>query len=507
MVNCSKCGHEFFCDREKLIPKKPFGRTKGAVAANEARDRREVIQSALMETGLVQLICLCASLLIAAGCLWIFYNASSELDGTSFLSMLLQPQQKAFALFFACMAGGLMACAGRRHKIVFIVLGLLLAGGVASLPYAYPVIVNPSLLGGGSSAAGASQDDVSIDGFTGMDVEHMAEPNASVQNYGEGDLRPLFTAIDHHEDQGVLGLWVVGVNASNRDMVKGYLKRMTQSEDEPVFYDRKGTGGGLFVITPTPITFKEFVDVVSRLGKVSLQDKDRFFVEVLLNRDKFEARPASAALQDERHQYFVLANLKELSCLDIRRVIAAAKRLSAVKPDKLQQEVSSKLVDLLKEPWGRDAEYVTALASALVVWADKDDAEAHRVVYYVTTELKKADCEIPSSLVRFLLHGSHKESFDLLLNEWKKDPQKWEEECKAAGPTGEAAVIKVLNESDDFVQKRSAARILGEIGAESSLPALKAFVSDTDNELRLCAELSLNLIEKRLGRAATPAER
>lgn len=80
----------------------------------------------------------------------------------------------------------------------------------------------------------------------------------------------------------------------------------------------KAQGGGLFVITPTPITFKEFVDVAAKMGNVTLQDKERFFVEVVLNRDKFEARPASAALQDERHQYFVLANLKELSCLDIR---------------------------------------------------------------------------------------------------------------------------------------------------------------------------------------------
>lgn len=65
---------------------------------------------------------------------------------------------------------------------------------------------------------------------------------------------------------------------------------------------------------------------------MTLEDKERSFVEVILNRDKFEARPASAALQDERHQYFVLANLKELSSLDIRRIIAAAKRLAAVKP-------------------------------------------------------------------------------------------------------------------------------------------------------------------------------
>lgn len=47
--------------------------------------------------------------------------------------------------------------------------------------------------------------------------------------------------------------------------------------------------------------------------------------------------------------------------------------------------------------------------------------------------------------------------------------------------------------------KRSAARILGEIGSEASLSALKAFTHDADNELRLCAELSVNLIEKRLG--------
>ena len=147
MVNCSKCGHEFLCDREKLIPKKPFAKAKKAVSVHSPKDRREAIQSALVETGLIQLVCLCASLAVAAGCVWIFYNASSEMDGTFFLSMLQQPQQKAFALFcLSCWR--LVACAGRRHKIVFILLGLLVAGGIASLPFVYPVKVNPSLLGG-----------------------------------------------------------------------------------------------------------------------------------------------------------------------------------------------------------------------------------------------------------------------------------------------------------------------------------------------------------------------
>ena len=48
MVNCSKCGHEFLCDREKLIPKKPFARAKKAVTVHTPKDRREAIQSALM---------------------------------------------------------------------------------------------------------------------------------------------------------------------------------------------------------------------------------------------------------------------------------------------------------------------------------------------------------------------------------------------------------------------------------------------------------------------------
>ena len=48
MVNCSKCGHDFLCDRDKLIPKKPFAKAKKAVSVHSPKDRREAIQSALV---------------------------------------------------------------------------------------------------------------------------------------------------------------------------------------------------------------------------------------------------------------------------------------------------------------------------------------------------------------------------------------------------------------------------------------------------------------------------
>lgn len=144
-----------------------------------------------------------------------------------------------------------MACAGRRHKIVFILLGFLVAGGIASLPFVYPVKMNPSLLGGKEAVAQAEEEE-GVSGFTSMSLEQLAEQNASVQNYGEGDLKPLFAAIDRKEAQGVLGVWVVGVNAANRDMVKAYLKRMAQSEDEPIFMTAKARAAACSLLLLLP---------------------------------------------------------------------------------------------------------------------------------------------------------------------------------------------------------------------------------------------------------------
>lgn len=97
-----------------------------------------------------------------------------------------------------------MACAGRRHKIVFILLGLLVAGGIASLPFVYPVKVNPSLLGGHEEGSVREED---VSGFTSMGLEQLPSKNASVQNYGAGDLKPLFPLLTARNPRG---FWAYG---------------------------------------------------------------------------------------------------------------------------------------------------------------------------------------------------------------------------------------------------------------------------------------------------------
>lgn len=96
-----------------------------------------------------------------------------------------------------------MACAGRRHKIVFILLGLLVAGDC--FPAFRVSGQGESLPARGHEEGSAGEEDVS--GFTSMGLEQLPSKNASVQNYGAGDLKPLFSAIDRKESQG---FWAYG---------------------------------------------------------------------------------------------------------------------------------------------------------------------------------------------------------------------------------------------------------------------------------------------------------
>lgn len=511
MVHCPKCDHKFLCEKPSAKSRKSFARTSGKVVAKLAKDKSDVVHSALMDSGIVQILCLVTSLLLAMGCIWLFYMSSGKNSSTNFLSMLLFPQQQMFAIFFACLSGGLLACAGRRHKVLFVVLGVILAGFIGALPYVYTVKISPIVYGLEEDPTQVPQNkpaDAEA-GFVKHEPIPFAEKEVRIHSYTEDELKPLFSTIEEKEAQGVLGIWTVGVNVTNCDMIKRYLKRMTQSEDEPMFYDRRGMGGGLFVITPTAMRFEEFVEVAEKMGKVTLKDADRYFVEVELNREKFDARPGSPALRDERHAYFALSNYKELSCLDSYRIMAAAKRLAAVKNIEgnqsyanVQEDMVRELKRLLQEPWGRDAEYVTALTSALVTWAKKDDKEACRVVFYVVSELKKADCEIPVTVIRYLLDGGEVGASEILLTEWVNNPQRWEKQCCIPGSIPEEAIIRELEASSDYVRKRSAVRILGQIGGKSALEALKKYKNHSDNELRLCAELAIDLVEKRLLKSA-----
>ncbi len=512
VVKCRKCGHEFLYDRNKLTTKKAFAKAEKLLDVSSIKELNAggVEKAAAEQTGIAQIICLLFSLAVGCWCIWSFHDASTSEDYSSFLCMLLEPQQQMFALFFGCIAGVLMAFAGRRHRILFIVLGILMTAAVTTMPYIFPARINPAIFGDDAEA----KQEAGLTSAPKTGTSDLEIKEKSALHYEPGDLKPLLTAVANREDAGVLGVWVVGVNADNRDMLKSYLKRMTMAEEDPMFYDRKGSGGGLFVITPTPMSFEEFEEVAKNLGSITLRDKANFFMEVRLDKGKLEDRPSSVALTRKTHQFFVLANYRELSSLDMQRVTEAALRLTEVKPtNELKEDIVKKLIQLLKEPWGRNVEYVSALTQALAHWADKDNAAANEEVFFVVNAMSEGNHNIPASALDYLLGGPKADKVvGILINEWQKDTVKWQNACIAAGPVAEVEVLRVLNNTDDFVIKRSAAVILGEIGTVMSLDTLRELKQNADTELRRNAVLAVDLIEKRMGPpptatpAVTPAE-
>ncbi len=493
-------------DREQLVGKKTFGKVGKLADVSSIKDLNAggIAQIKSSQTNALQIICGAIAVLITVWCVYVFYDAYRAEHYSSFLCELEPPKLQVFALFFALLAGVSMGFVGRKRKVLTITLGVLIAGFLGALPYIFPVKMSPAISGDGAhlaaEASAAEQTPIKKDK---VDL-----------TYDEEDMKPLLTAIADANGGNVLGLWVNGINDLNLPILKSYLARMVNSGQDVPYYERKDVTknksesdrSGLLVLKASPMAFDEFRALVQRMGAVVRQDPGRGFVEIRLNKEKFNSAP-SAVLEKENHQFYALANLRELSMFDVNRVIEAAERLSKVKVNaELRAEVVGKLLELIREPWGGNAEFVMAVTKALVNWGDKNDSAVQKEVCYATVAMKNAKeskCEIPDHVLRFALHASgDPQLLAVLLEKWQQEPAAWEKDCMAVGADMEAGVLTVLKDSDNYVQKRSAALILGQVGTPISLNVLKSFIGCNDKQLSTNAAAAVERIEKR---SASPA--
>ncbi len=494
-------------DREQLVGKKTFGKVGKLADLSAIKDLNAggIAQIKSSQTSALQIICGAIAVLITVWCVYVFYDAYRAENYSSFLCELEPPKLQVFALFFALLAGVAMAFVGRKHRVLTITLGVLIAGFLGTLPYIFPVKMSPAISGDGTHLAAE----------TSATEQTPVKEDKVELTYDEEDMKPLLTAVADADGGNVLGLWVSGVNDLNLPILKSYLGRMANSGQDVPYYERKDVTknvsesdrSGLLVLKSSPLAFDAFRTLVQRMGAVVRQDPARGFIEIRLNRGKFDSAP-SAVLEKENHQFYALANLRELSMFDVNRVIEAAERLSKVKVNaELRAEVVKKLLELIREPWGGNAEFVMAVTKALVNWGDKNDADVQKEVCFATVAMKnakEAKCEIPDHVLRFALHASREpQLLAVLLEKWKKEPAAWENDCIAVGADLEAEVLAVLKDSENYVQKRSAAHILGQVGTPASLNVLKSFTDCNDKQLSTNAAAAVELIEKRPAPPAT----
>lgn len=406
-------------------------------------------------------------------------------------------QRQAFGVLFGCLGGMMVFLSSPAWgmRVVGVAVALMLA--------LYARVPREGLSGrlekgsvGGQDAAVSSSSVVVKPALVSSSEGLQGKPDDEM--YRDGDLDPLFRKLaDRKDNGGVAGIWMRGGDERKAEVIGAFLKRMSQTRETPEYHGRQG--GGLFIVDKSPLSFDELARIVSRIGTLELSDSSLHFMDVELDRNLFEESAPAKVLNNPDDPFYLEANLRELRNLDARRVAAAARRLALAPPAKPSIGVCAVLSERLREPWGNDAEYVAALASALGVWAPPDDENTRLLLAYTVDSLMRANLSVPVPAVDYLLARRDGKSVDFLLALWRMNPEQWETRCMLAGNNLERGILGVIEKDDTpSAVRESGVRILGKVGGNLSLPLLREYGRNEDSRLSTFAHLAQEEIERRL---------
>jgi HEAT repeat protein len=187
--------------------------------------------------------------------------------------------------------------------------------------------------------------------------------------------------------------------------------------------------------------------------------------------------------------------LTDLASADDNRQKAAANRLAKAVVDDDPAPIAKALLPLLRSS---DHWVQSAAAKALTVWCTPEAEEAlieastsedHWVRVAAIESLGKLKSAKAAEAVAAQMYRSRHEAGAAL---------------KAMGPVAEAATIGCLKDRDGWVRKE-ACQILGEIGGQESLKALKPYAQRATGFDRHDANRAIEAIERRIQRGTTDA--
>lgn len=423
--------------------------------------------------------------LMIAGGTWAFLMLEERLRST-FLSGMELHEQRIFAGFFALIAGVLLWIVGRRQLWWCRILAVVI---VVGLPLLVRQHVGPTGDGLEDKPAMMLSSDFELPEDQEQTFEH-------IDDYSQTDLAPLYEAVEQLGRNNVLGTWIRGVNPSNQGQLSSYLYRMAQIKTAPQAYHRHS--GALFTLAYSPLSFSEFLEILEPIGEVLLSDPQMKFVDLRLKPGALPAAASPSVLQNPSDPGFLEANEQELRSLDMRRISAAATRLAKEQPREMQKEIAAQLMKLIREPWGFDTLYVTALGQALVVWAEPGDETAEALIAYIIRQFHEGGKEIPNEFATFVVTNKYSEAILVMGPVWEAAPYRWEDYLVELGPPAEPYVIETLGREGIPLELRySALRILERIGLAGSLEIVRPLTESDDTETANLARAAVREIEKR----------
>ncbi|KAB2639542.1 MAG: hypothetical protein DVB26_06800 [Verrucomicrobia bacterium] len=412
--------------------------------------------------------------------LLLFFGAShgGMLDGMSTTNRMLM------AGFASVIATLLLFYANPHSRKTALLFSLLCCGTLLPLPLVFTegaadaptrkTLVNdePALHG---RATGAKTDRLSqLRQLIGTDP--LISQNARLAKEGSG--------------RHAYGLWLRGLDESNKLLVRDYLLRATAAEPSSHPYPR-GHHDYLMVVTGVSMPIEKLADLAAPLGELSQIYRDLDVIELRVNNSNFLAGPIDK-LADKEDPAFYELNKRELECIDLERVQAAVKRLADAPPKLYRNDISRRLIALLRED---GVEFKEDLCRALMRWSDESHsaAEAAEVALRKLVAAKKT---VPREMIALLVKAKRISIIPILNSLWRADSGTWEPYYIELGQPIEATLISQFKDLSGGL-RYSAAHMLGKVGGSASLSVLETARAGADPELLVRIETAENAIRER----------
>jgi len=300
--------------------------------------------------------------------------------------------------------------------------------------------------------------------------------------------KPLEAERDRLEEDGggakAYGVYLTKLIQRNMYTARDYLIREADAAPSSHPYPRDD-GNYLMLLTGVEADFASVAAMVANLGAVSETYPELGVIVVEVDNDQFVAGSAEKLNNKDDPAFFEL-NMRELASIDLDRVSRSVERLAQVEPKIYRTDISRILIDLMEKPGVR---FHGEIARALLIWAE-DPGPAGKAALEIVKEYTTAGTPVPEALVDLVVKGKAKGAASAIHALWLQTPTPWQSRYVKFGEEIEQDVIAELD-AEDLPLRRSALTILGQVGTEKSLPAVRKLLDDSDSGLRILAERAI----------------
>ena len=398
---------------------------------------------------------------------------------------------RLLAAGFASFLGILMLLyANPKGRPKALAVGVALASGVMAVPFFFTAGSVPVAH---QTVTLKVDDELVADNLLGGTGEDKALTALKVR-IGTG---PLVAEIDRLATLGgtkrAVGLWIRGLNASNRYLVQDYIIRSTRADSSSHLYPRDG-GNYLFVVTGVTQTLQELAEVAALVGKTEKIYPELSVIEVSVRNEIFVEGPLEKLSNKDDPAFYEL-NKRELDSIDLERIKRAVQRLAEAEPKVYRIDVTRRLIALLLDD---GVDFKKNICRALAVWSEKP-GPAGEAALKVVKKMYAANSPIPPEVMNLIVKEKNIEVIPILDELWLKDSMTWESVYGNFGNPIETTLIRRMS-TVTGIARYSTIRLLGRVGSAESLPVLAAVAPGNDPELKVLLEQARKAIEVRLGR-------